>query len=224
MSGSAKRIVIDVVSDTICPWCFIGKRRLETAIKSFTSKNPNSASFEINWHPFELDPTLTEKPINQLERLEKKFGKGKMDSILPMMTKLGKSLDPPITFSYSKDKLVSSTLLTHQLITYIGANYSSQIQNQLVEKLFSFFFEQDGDISSIPALVKIANEVSGCDVEKAKKYLEDKEGLEKVQKEIRSWQMRGVRGVPHFIVNGRYPLHGAQDSDLFEELFEQLVG
>ncbi|KAK9825745.1 hypothetical protein WJX74_003649 [Apatococcus lobatus] len=206
----AGKITVDVVSDTVCPWCFIGKRRLESAIK----RNPGR-DFLVRWHPFQLNPNASAEGVNKLQYYKDKFGESRTAAMLPRMTE---------TFAqeglaYSMDGLTGNTLDSHRLIAAAGQQ-GPQVQDALVEELFSNYFTQ-GKYINDPEVLKAAGQKAG--VTDSDAVVKDKDRLRaEVIEELQSFA-RGVTGVPYFIIDGKYALSGAQEPAAFEEAFARLA-
>ncbi|KAL3149651.1 hypothetical protein ABBQ38_013483 [Trebouxia sp. C0009 RCD-2024] len=133
MAATKGLVRVDIVSDTVCPWCFIGKRRLETAIKKFQGHK----SFEVRWHPFFLNPDASKEGVNKLEMYKQKFGEQRVQQMVPMLTQ---------TFakeglSYTMDGQTGNTLNSHRLIALAGQQGLDK-QDKLVELLFTAYFTQ----------------------------------------------------------------------------------
>ncbi|KAF9437233.1 hypothetical protein BGZ76_001522 [Entomortierella beljakovae] len=214
-TASAKTIKIDIVSDTVCPWCFIGKKRLEKAITSFKSKpGHQDVQFEVNWHPYQLDPTSSKTPVSKMEMYAKKFGEAKAPLIRDHMIKVGH--EEGINFSYN-GKIVN-TLDSHRLIDYATKHGK---QDEIVNELFENYFEQD-KCGEIQTLVESAGKV-GLDKAQVEAYLNSDEGTKEVKQNIERARLQGVQGVPNFTIAGKYSLSGAQDPSTFEEVFDKVV-
>lgn len=213
MAATTKGLVrVDVVSDTVCPWCFIGKRRLETAIKKFQGQK----SFEVRWHPFFLNPDAPKEGVNKMEMYCQKFGEQRVQQMVPMMTE---------TFAkeglnYSMEGKTGSTLNSHRLIALAGRQGLDK-QDKLVELLFRAYFTQGQFINDEQVLLKAAEEAG---VIGAQQLLDNDDELKsQVLHEVKTIaQAQGVTGVPFFIINDKYQLSGAQEPDTFAKVFERL--
>lgn len=211
MTAAVKGVVrVDIVSDTVCPWCFIGKRRLEAAIKRFEGQK----KFEVRWHPFFLNPDASKEGVNKMEMYNQKFGEQRVKQMVPMMTE---------TFAkeglnYTMDGQTGSTLNSHRLIALAGQQGLDK-QDKLVETLFRAYFTEGQFINDKQVLLKAA-ETAG--VTGAQELLDDEDQLKsEVLHEVKTLA-KGVTGVPFFIVDDRYSLSGAQDADTFLKIFEKL--
>lgn len=211
MAAAAKGVVrVDIVSDTVCPWCFIGKRRLETAIRKFQGQK----SFEVRWHPFFLNPDAPKEGVNKIEMYNEKFGEQRVKQMIPMMTE---------TFAkeglkYSMEGETGNTLNSHRLIALAGQQGLDK-QDKLVELLFKAYFTEGMFINDKQVLLTAAEKAG---VEGAQQLLDDEDELKpEVLQEVKTMG-KGVTGVPFFVIDDKYSLSGAQEADTFVKLFEKL--
>jgi len=217
-----REIKIDITSDSICPFCYIGKRKLERAISIAKDKGLN-LSFKLQFHPFLLDPTLKEDtPVVKRDRYVSKFGgHERVQAMEKMMIERGKEVG--IDFSYGGK--LRQTTKSHRLISYAYDKGGQGMQLVLVERLFKGYFEQEQDIGDLEFLSEQA--VSAglfTTADEAKAWLATDEKKHEVTKEIRDAQMMGITGVPFFVINQKYAISGAEDPELFVEVFERFAG
>eukprot|EP00884_Botryococcus_braunii_P005992 jgi/Botrbrau1/15394/Bobra.43_2s0022.1 len=209
--GAAAKLRVDIVSDTVCPWCYVGKRRLEKAIQQVKGQR----EVEVWWHPFQLNPGAPQEGINKLEYYKSKFGEAATRSMLPRMAETFKQEGIQ---EYSMDGLTGNTFNSHRLIAFAGQQ-GSAVQNRLVEELFKAHFTQ-GKYINDPAVLLEAAKAAG--VEGAQQVLEDPSvAKEEVENDLKTLA-RGVSGVPYFIIDGKYALSGAQDPASFVSAFNNL--
>ncbi|KAF8988592.1 hypothetical protein CPC16_008625 [Podila verticillata] len=215
-SAANKTIKIEIVSDTACPWCYIGKKRLEKAITNFKDSKPerHDVNFEVNWLPYQLDPAASKTPIPKMTMYARKFGPERAPLIRDRMLQVGK--EEGIPFSYNGN--VCNTLDSHRLILYATKHGK---QNEMVDQLFEDYFEQD-KCGEIPTLIESAGKV-GLDKQDVERYLNSSEGTNEVQREIEQARAQGVQGVPNITIQGRYVLSGAQEPETFEDVFGRVV-
>ncbi|KAF9346265.1 hypothetical protein BGX26_002252 [Mortierella sp. AD094] len=214
-TASPKTVKIEIVSDTVCPWCYIGKRRMEKAIASFKSKPEHEdVQFEVNWRPYQLDPAASKTPIPKMTLYAQKFGATRAPLMRDRMIQVGQ--EEGIKFSYNGN--VINTLDSHRLIEFATKRGK---QDEMVTELFENYFEQDkcGEIST---LIDSAAKV-GLDRSEVEAYLKSNEGIKEVQDSIEKSKLQGVQGVPNFTIGGRYVLSGAQDPSTFEEVFNRVI-
>ena len=203
-------IKIDIVSDIACPWCYVGKKILEAAIK--TGKG---APIEVNWHPFQLDPNLPLEGVNMQTYLNNKFGgEEKVNEIVGHLTQTGKEVD--IAFHFDDKTRNFNTLQMHQLL-----NVASQegFQNDLKARFLKAYFEENLALNEIAVLCKIMAEYDWTP-EKVKSIITSDDIALNVKQEIAHYQQLGVSSVPFFIINNKYGISGAQPSQVFLDTFK----
>ncbi|RKP10778.1 DSBA oxidoreductase [Thamnocephalis sphaerospora] len=214
----AKRIInVSVTSDLLCPFCFIGKRSLEKAIRACPDLD-----VRVRWHPFLLDPTQTDKPEDRQERLARKFGG--LERVAIMQQRLQRRGEHDgLPFQWNGE--IASSLPAHQLIDYAGnaAHQGDHIkQNAVVESLFHSYFEQGKTPNDISMLLDAA-EAGGLNRQDVKTYLSRGENADQVQSEAQNASRRGIRGVPHFVIEHKHVISGAQDPEAFIEALRDIA-
>lgn len=200
-------VVVDVVSDVVCPWCYIGKRRLEAAIAQLRETNPD-LPFEIRWHPFQLNPDLPPEGVDRKRYLDAKFGgPERARQVYERVTAAGRSVGIP--FDFDAIERQPNTLLAHRLVTWAQSRMEGDA-DALVEGLFRANFIEGRFVGSVEELVAIATE-AGYDPTDARAFL-DSDALkdEVAQADVRAREM-GIGGVPFFIFDGRTAVSGAQE-------------
>ncbi|KAI8365375.1 DSBA-like thioredoxin domain-containing protein [Radiomyces spectabilis] len=207
-------INVAVTIDTICPWCFIGKRRLEKAIRHFTRSHPN-VQFDVTWHPFQLDSTMTKLGRSKLEHYRRKFGPEKSLEIQKIMEEVGRQ--EKIQFSYNGD--IGNTFDSHRLIYWAR---SLGKQNEIVEELFKLYFEEEKNLGVLDTLVMAARR-AGIDTQKATDYLNSDENVDIIQDLLLDTQKDNFQGVPNIKIADKYTLVGAEEPFTILALFEKVV-
>ena len=201
---------IDIFSDTICPWCYIGKRRLERAL----AERPQE-DVTIRWRAFQLNPDMPAEGMDRQTYLDVKFGgRENADRVYNAVKQAGAEEDLPFRF----DRIVRTpnTLESHRLLRFAAER---KRQDALLEKLFEAYFEQGRDIGSHEVLTELAVDV-GLDGSEVKAFLESDEGREEAAAEDQMARRHGIQGVPTFIFNGRYAVSGAQQPEVFFQMFD----
>ncbi len=194
---------IDVISDTVCPWCYIGKRRLERAL----SLRPQIA-FDVRWRPFQLDPSTPPEGVDRKAYMERKFGSS--EKIKPIHLALLKAGDDEgIPFAFEKIARTPNTLNSHRVIRWA---HSLGVQNDLVERLFHSYFVEGADIGQVKVLAAIADGV-GLDGELVEELLSSDADIESVTREDTMARKIGINGVPTFLIGGKVLVNGAQDAE-----------
>jgi predicted DsbA family dithiol-disulfide isomerase len=212
---SLKRITVDIISDVQCPWCYVGQKRLHTAIGRYRSQNPNALPIDIKWHPFLLNPTMPKEGKNRKQYFLDKFG---VDDLMktrhgPHLVQAGKEED--IHFQLTKPDIVPYMIDAHRLL-HLTAQQKPQVQDQVSASLFKKYFEQGADVSDVNVLKEIANEYQ---IEIPDGYFESNEHVDEIKHQA---QRARVNGVPFFTFNGGYGVSGAQSAEVFLEVLNEL--
>ncbi|CAO2825276.1 unnamed protein product [Amaranthus hypochondriacus] len=206
-SMGKKLIKIDVSSDSVCPWCFVGKRNLDKAI----SESKDQFDFEIRWHPFFLNPSAPKEGVNKRDFYRQKFG-SRSEQIIARMTDVYRGLG----LEYNIEGLTGSTLDSHRLIYYAGQQRLDK-QHELVEELFLGYFTKAKYIGDREFLVESARKVG---IEGAAEFLDDpNNGLKEVMEELEK-HSSNISGVPYFVINGQHKLSGGQPPEVFTKAFK----
>ncbi|OSS49204.1 hypothetical protein B5807_05404 [Epicoccum nigrum] len=207
---------INIVSDTICPWCYVGKKRLEKGIAAYKQKHPESNdTFSTQWFPFYLNPD-SGKSLDKREAYVKKFGEERTNTINQMLAKVGQ--DEGISFKFGGK--TGNTRDSHRLVQ-LGKTKSPQMQTRVVEELFNAYFENEKDITTHEILIE-AGTKAGLEEKEIKEWLDSGKGGEEVDKEVMDARLQNISGVPNFTINDRFEIGGAQEPAAFVQLFERL--
>jgi len=208
---------IEIVSDTVCPWCYVGKKKLEQAIAAYKEIHPDSKdTFSTTWMPFYLNPDAPKKGIDKTNFYRTKFGEDRTTAIFERLSAIGDSVG--IKFKYGGR--TGNTRDSHRLIQ-LGKTHSPALQTRVVEELFEAYFEKEQDITSHEVL-KTAGLKAGLDEAEVKEWLGSDKGGPEVDKEVAQSKMMHVTGVPNFVLQGKYEVGGAQDPGVFLRLFEKI--
>jgi len=203
-------ITIDVVSDVVCPWCYVGKHRLEQALAMLPERK-----FAVFWRPFQLDPTIPKEGMPRQTYLERKFGRERLRDLHKPLIEIGKAEGIPFAF----DKITRSpnTLDAHRLLRWA---HEAGKQNEMADRLFALYFVEGADIGSRDVLTKAAAD-TGLDAALVAQLLGTEADLDPVIAEINGAQKMGIGGVPTFILAGRFALSGAQPAETIKRAIEQ---
>ncbi|KAK0611496.1 DSBA-like thioredoxin domain-containing protein [Immersiella caudata] len=206
---------IKIVSDVICPWCYIGKKRLEKAISLYQKTVPGGAddTFTVTWHPFYLDPNLPKVGINGKDHLAAKFGPERAAMLQSRLLVIGEAEG----INFAGRGKIGNTRDAHRLIQ-LAKTKSNAVESKAMAELFRSHMEEGGDITSQSTLVAVG-EKAGLDRSETQKWLEEGKGGDEVDREVDDAYRRGVSGVPNFTINGRYEVSGAQDPESFVQQF-----
>jgi predicted DsbA family dithiol-disulfide isomerase len=209
---SQKRVTVDVVSDVVCPWCYIGKRRLEAALAT----RPDVV-VDVRWRPFQLDGTIPQGGIPRQTYLANKFGgPDKITEIYSRIAGVGREVG--IAFDFAAITRSPNTLDAHRLIRWAA---EPGLQGAVVEALFRAYFLDGRDIGDHAVLADVAAQ-AGLDAGIAARLASDSD-KDAVAEEIRMASELGVQGVPFFIFEGRYGVSGAQSAEVLEEIIDQVT-
>ena len=205
-------IKIDIFSDTICPWCYIGLQKLKDAINDFSSDN-----FDLIWRPFQLNPDMPLEGMERKKYLELKFGgKNNYKNIYENIYNVG--LKNNIHFQFEKIAKTPNSFASHKLLALA---YKSKKQTQVVETLFYNYFIEGVDIGDIKELVRISKQ-HNIYQDDISIYLQSKEDRDNLLAEESHAKELGVTGVPCFIINKEFVLFGAQEKKNFLEIFNSI--
>jgi len=214
---SAASLTIDIVSDVVCPWCYIGKRKLEAALAL-----PGAASLpavELRWHPFQLNPDIPAEGISRKQYLEDKFGgPERAAEIYERVRAAGQAVG--LTLNIDTITRQPNTLAAHALIAFaqLGDADGSDIQ----ERLLRAYFVENRFIGNLDVLANIAEE-AGLNGEDARAFVTDPEHLEEVAQADAHIRSLGISGVPFFIFNRKVTVSGAHDPATLLGAMQQAV-
>ena len=200
--SQSELIWIDVISDVVCPWCFIGARRLQEALTLCAEIKTS-----VRWRPFMLDSTIPEGGLDRASYMARKFAPERMAEIHQHLEQLGAELG--IVFAFDKITRSPNTLNAHRLIRW---SYAQGTQSALVLDLFKAYFVEGRDIGDDDVLCDIAARHS-LDAANVRLWLEDDLDRDSIAHEIQSAQNMGINGVPFFIIDGKFGLSGAQPTE-----------
>ena len=204
---------VEIWSDIMCPFCFIGKRKFETALAQFAGKE----QVEIVWKSFQLQPDLTTDTSKNISEHLAEVKGWKLEQTQKMYQQLVET-GKLVGIEFNVDKIVVANTFKAQNLVHIAKAQGKQ--NEMEERLFEAYFTEGKNVDDIPTLINMATE-AGLNVEGMKEALENENYADKVQTDITEAQQLGVRGVPFFIFNRKYSVSGAQDPSVFLETLEK---
>ncbi|HFC04448.1 MAG TPA: DsbA family oxidoreductase [Rhizobiales bacterium] len=207
-------VQIDVVSDVMCPWCYVGKKRLEKALAII----PENILVEINWRPFQLDPTIPPEGRDRQKYLSDKFGSPEQ---------IAEKYDPirqageaeGIPFNFDAIEVSPNTLNAHRLLRWAG---EVGLQDAMSERLFVAYFVEAANLTDNAVLVDLAVDI-GMEREVVERLFEGEAGLQEVRQEMLQYQQMGVRSVPTMIVGQKYAISGAQQPETIAQVIAGVV-
>ena len=202
-------ITIDVVSDVICPWCFLGKRRLDKALSLIPE-----LEVDVVYRPFFLDPSIPPEGLDRHKYMADKFGEERLKTIHDPLIKAGK--EDGVPYQFDKITRTPNTLDAHRLIRW--AKVAGR-QMDIVEDLFVAYWRDGKDVGDPAVLNTLATSI-GLDV--TSDLAGDKDKNEVMQEVARAQQM-GISGVPTFIINQKYGISGAQSAEMLAEALKDIA-
>ncbi len=210
-----KTLKIDIVSDVVCPWCYLGKARLEAAIGRL-----KDVSVEINWRPYQLDPSIPRGGVDRKQYMEAKFGTGpRLGEVHKQLEGFGREVG--IRYEFDAIKVAPNTMDVHRLIRW-AAQAGPGIQDKVVDRLFKLYFTEGADIGNHAVLIK-AGADSGMDTAIIEALLPTDAEEAGVIGEIATSKQLGITGVPCFIFNQKYAVSGAQTPDVLIEAMQGAI-
>lgn len=211
--GERPAISIDIVSDVMCPWCYIGKKRLEKA-----AELTPDIDLIVRWRPFQLDATLPKEGTPRETYITEKFGSTeRYRELSSVVEEAGRGVGIP--FAFDAIERSPNTLDCHRLLRWAGP---SGRQHALAERLFSLYFVEGADLSDPATLIGAARAV-GMETDGLAERLASEEDVELTRAEIAHAQRIGVTGVPCFILDGKYAAMGAQDPEVLASAFRDIL-
>ncbi len=205
-----KRMEIDIIFDTVCPWCYIGKRRLEKAL----AMRPDIKA-KPNWRPFLLNPEMPPDGIDRTAYLVKKFGsEARVSRIYGAIGEAGQSVE--IDFAFDRISRTPNSVDSHRLLRFAD---KQGLADEFVETLFVEFFINGRDIGDIGVLTEIGG-ATGLDAGKLKAYLESDEDVRLIYDENVRAHRLGINGVPSFAFNDKFVISGAQEPQVLARMLD----
>jgi predicted DsbA family dithiol-disulfide isomerase len=211
-----ERVTIDIVSDIVCPWCYLGKARLELAVADVQDE----IGVDINWRPYRLNPDHPPEGVDHHTHLAEKLGgKDAVERAHSMLTKLGEEVG--IRYSFDAIKIGPNTLDAHRLLHWALVE-GREAQDKVATALFKANFEQGRNVGDHAVLADIA-EACGLDRKVIENLLSTDADKDTVLSEIDAAQKMGVTGVPFFIIDGQYAVSGAQTPDVLSNALRDIA-
>ncbi len=205
---------VEIWSDIVCPFCYIGKRKFEMALEKFPAKD----QVEIEWKSFQLDPEMdNSEGLNVHEYLGKRKGGSPADGkrMNDSMTAIAKD----VGLNYDFDNaIINNTSLAHQLLHFAKIK---GVQNEMKERIFKAYYTEGLDTADIDILVKLAAE-AGLDTDETRKVLAENLYAEAVRNDQQTAYEIGVQGVPFYVFNNKYAVSGAQSPETFAQVLEKV--
>ena len=209
-------MLVEIWSDIACPWCYIGKRRLETALAGFGHRD----EVEVVWHSFQLDPNAPQQPTQTVgEMLSKKYGVSAADAAQMVARVEGLAAEEGMSWHHA-DSLHVNTLDAHRLLHLARAEGR---QDALKESLLAAYFGDAADVGDPDVLTRIATGV-GLDEARVREVLGSREYADEVEADIAQARAYGATGVPFYVVDEKYGISGAQPVEVFAQVLDKAWG
>lgn len=207
-------ITVDVISDVVCPWCYVGQRNLQRALTTLGEEKVS-----VRWRPYQLDPTLPPEGRDRQSYMQQKFGSAeRIQAMHDRLREIG--AEAGIAFNFEAIKVTPNTLDAHRVIRW-ASTAGHGVQDRLVRQLFRLYFEKGANIGDHAILTEAARE-AGMDASVVATLLSTMADKAEVQAEIATAQRMGVTGVPCFLLEGRYALMGAQPPDALADAIAKI--
>ncbi|WP_333817469.1 DsbA family oxidoreductase [Tabrizicola sp.] len=212
MTRSAIRL--DIFSDPVCPWCYVGKANLDRAL----AQHPDHP-FQIQWHPFQLNPDMPPEGVAKRAYLEEKFGgKARVDAVHDRLREAAKAAG--VDMDPDKPQRMPNTLNTHRLIHWAGIE---GVQSAVVTALMRAYWVEGRDIGDLETLADIAGE-NGMDREATLRLLQSDADADDIQARDQDARRKGVNAVPTFLIAQQYVVSGAQPTDTWDKVIAEISG
>lgn len=205
---------LDIFSDPVCPWCYVGKANLDRAL----ADHPDHP-FQVQWHPFQLNPELPAEGVGKRAYLEQKFGgKARVDAIHERLREVAKAAG--VDMNPDKPQRMPNTLNAHRLIHWAGIE---GVQQAVVDALMRAYWTEGRDIGDLATLADIAGE-SGMDRAATLRLLQSDADADDIRARDQDARRKGVNAVPTFLIAQQYVVSGAQPTETWEKVIAELTG
>ena len=202
---------IAIYSDLVCPWCFIGKRRIEEVLRT-----PVGEGITLRWRPFQLYPNIPPGGLDRQQVLEARYGADADPTRIPTRIR-DEAADVGLEFDFGAMRMTPNTLDGHRLVElFLGPR-----QSELVEVLFRYYFQEGADVGDHDVLLEAVAEAD-LDVDAARAVLDSDALRDAVLEQIRTAYDTGVTGVPSYLLADRFTIPGAQPADVLSKLIERV--
>ena len=213
--GNDSPLPVTIYSDVICPWCYLGKRRFEAALRA--PGMPQQLA--VTWRPFELNPDMPAEGMERAAYRGRKFGPEKARQSDQQMAERGREFG--IAFAFDQMQRTPNTRLAHRLIWQAGQQ-GGDAQNALVNRLFKGYFEEAVDIGRKDVLLELAA-AAGLDSATTRRALDEDDSLEAVLELENEGLDMGISGVPYFVLIDKYAISGAQPPEMWQDALPKIA-
>lgn len=205
---------VDIYSDIVCPWCYVGERRFFQALAAY----PQADAVDVRFRPYQLDPDAPDAAEPTTAYLERRFGR-----LGPRMLQPVDAAAATVGLSFDWDRMLSAnTKSAHRLMEWALREAGPAAQRALAEELFALHFLRGGNIADLDRLAGAAG-AAGLDPEQARQWLASDRGVAELDAAFQAARDLGVRAVPTFVFNGRHAVEGAQSTELFVRVLEEMT-
>lgn len=212
--ADAPQLTVDVVSDSVCPWCYIGAKRLEAALALVPD-----IEVETRWRPYQLDPSIPPEGTDRKAYMMCKFGdEQRLRAIHDRVIEIGRAAG--IKFNFDAIEVAPNTLDAHRVIRW-AASAGPGIQDRVARRIFALYFEQGADIGKMDVLTEAARD-AGMDPALVESLLASDADTDAVRTEIETASRMGISGVPCFLIEGKYAVMGAQEADALADAIRKV--
>lgn len=212
---------ITVTSDTVCPWCFIGRKQLQTAERLWAQHHPDSGdTFAVSYQPYQLNPNPPFGPSSSISKenfYRERFGEERAKMMQARVGAIGDAVG--IAFKFGGQ--TGSSRDSHRLVR-LAKKYGHDVEGKTIDGLFSAYFEKERDITSYDTLRSIAVDAGISEADFQRAIVNSDEGGSEVDEAAKQARMGGVSGVPNYVVQDRFQLQGANDPESFLRVFERI--
>lgn len=213
--ANRQSLSVDVVSDVVCPWCYLGQKRLGKATEAVPE-----IDVTVSWRPFQLDPTIPAEGLDRQQYMQRKFGDlSRLRDAHARLDSLGATVG--IDFAFDSITVSPNTLDAHRVIRWAGSS-GHAVQNRLVQALFSLYFERGENIGDHAVLAAAAGE-AGMNPTVVESMLATGADREAVAEEVATASRMGIGGVPCFLFEGKYAVMGAQEVANLTDAIRQIA-
>lgn len=205
---------VEIYSDVVCPWCYIGERRLARALATL----PESAQVEVVFRPYQLDPNAPLEAVPLLPYIEQRYG-GRAAGMLESVSAAAEGEGISVAWDRA---LIANTRTAHRLLAWALQEYGSGVQRALAERLFDLYFTRGGDITDVGQLADAAA-AAGADPDRARAHLRSDDGTQELEAAFDEARRLGIRAVPTFVIDGHQVVQGAQPVATFVGALEKAI-
>jgi len=208
-------VLVEIYSDVVCPWCYIGKRKLEAALADY----PDRDELQIVWRPFQLDPSAPAAPTPVADAYARKFGGPEQAvRIIERVTQVAAEVGLEFHMEQAQR---ANTFSAHRLLGWALDEHGHQAQGRLKERLLRAYFTDGLDVGDHVVLARLAGE-AGLPADEAEAFLSSDEGTKELRGELEHAWREGITAVPTFVFGGRWSVPGAQEPETFLRVLERL--